>query len=102
MQGALERTHDNQYHLYNVDGFANTITEGAKVAPSCPEACYKHRTQTHAPLNRVAELPGKGPWQHIPRHCTYSWLLLESGNVPCMCVWSSCSGNALWSHPLRS
>ena len=32
MQGALERTHDNQYHLYNVDGFANTITEGAKVS----------------------------------------------------------------------
>jgi hypothetical protein len=31
MQGALERTHDNQYHLYNVDGYANTITEGAKV-----------------------------------------------------------------------
>lgn len=31
MQGALERTHDNQYHLYNVDGFANTITEGAQV-----------------------------------------------------------------------
>ena len=31
MQGALERTLDNQYHLYNVDGYANTITEGAKV-----------------------------------------------------------------------
>lgn len=31
MQGALERTHDNQYHLYNVDGFANHITEGAQV-----------------------------------------------------------------------
>ena len=31
MQGALERSHDNQYHLYNVDGFANHITEGAKV-----------------------------------------------------------------------
>ena len=34
MQGALERSHDNQYHLYNVDGYANHITEGAKVGLS--------------------------------------------------------------------
>ena len=36
MQGALERTHDNQYHLYNVDGFANHITEGAQVTAGLP------------------------------------------------------------------
>ena len=70
MQGALERTHDNQYHLYNVDGFANTITEGAKVAPSCPEACYMHPTQTHAPLQRAAALRQRA-LQRILRHCTY-------------------------------
>ena len=41
MQGALERTHDNQYHLYNVEGFANTITEGAKVTQSSPASALQ-------------------------------------------------------------
>ena len=45
MQGALERSHDNQYHLYNVDGYANHITEGAKVVsqllPHCQEQLRK-------------------------------------------------------------
>ncbi len=31
MQGALERTQENQYHLYNVDGAGDEITELARV-----------------------------------------------------------------------
>ncbi|KAK9909935.1 hypothetical protein WJX75_009692 [Coccomyxa subellipsoidea] len=31
MQGALERTQENQYHLYNVDGAGDDITELARV-----------------------------------------------------------------------
>lgn len=58
MQGALERTHDNQYHLYNVDGFANTITDGAKVtAQLCPKPLQArcnvlaHRPKAHKQLS---------------------------------------------------
>ncbi len=86
MQGALERTHDNQYHLYNVDGFANTITEGAKVDPSCPGVCYEHQTKTDAPLRRAAELSAEGPLQRILRPCTYKCRPLNSGTVPGICV----------------
>ena len=42
MQGALERSHDNQYHLYNVDGYANHITEGAKVVSPVLSHCQQH------------------------------------------------------------
>lgn len=31
MQGALERTEENQYHLYNVDGAGDEINELARV-----------------------------------------------------------------------
>ncbi len=31
MQGALERTEQNQYHLFNVDGAGDDITELARV-----------------------------------------------------------------------
>ena len=51
MQGALERTHDNQYHLYNVDGFANTITEGAKVTAWLTNDCWEH--MKHVPEGQV-------------------------------------------------
>ena len=54
MQGALERSHDNQYHLYNVDGFANHITEGAKVVSPLRSHFQQHvcigRLLLRAPL----------------------------------------------------
>lgn len=44
MQGALERTQENQYHLYNVDGAGDDITELARVqSSSVISACLSLR-----------------------------------------------------------
>lgn len=37
MQGALERTADNQYHLYNVDGLGDHLSELARVCKMPPK-----------------------------------------------------------------
>ena len=56
MQGALERSHDNQYHLYNVDGFANHITEGAKVASPLFPHCQQHLRRKTAAAGCIANM----------------------------------------------
>ena len=39
MAGALERSRENQYHLYNVDGLGDDITLVAKVRACMRSAC---------------------------------------------------------------
>jgi len=49
MQGALERTEENQYHLYNVDGAGDEINELARVqiAPYMPKESYTAQMMLH-------------------------------------------------------
>ena len=56
MQGALERSHDNQYHLYNVDGYANHITEGAKVASPLLSHCQQQLRKRIAASDCIAKV----------------------------------------------
>ncbi|CAK0764240.1 hypothetical protein CVIRNUC_003138 [Coccomyxa viridis] len=67
MQGALERSHDNQYHLYNVDGFANHITEGAKLREEKQKEWEQRFAQA---LQRRESSHSDTSWlQSMPKHC---------------------------------
>ncbi|CAL8467683.1 g7221 [Coccomyxa elongata] len=81
MQGALERTQENQYHLYNVDGAGDEITELARVRAEKQKEWeqkftehLQRREQSHADVSWLQSMP-----QHCVQESRSKTLLIGSG-----------------------
>lgn len=99
MQGALERSHDNQYHLYNVDGFANHITEGAKVVSPLRSHCQQHLHWKTAASGSIANMAAA--WRCCAEHKA-RWQGQCSASAVEICACVICSRDWHWDVPIHA